>query len=301
MVARNTPRLENARISAALAEMARELAAGGENPYRVAAYRTAARMVRRLAQPLAEIFAAEGVEGLERLPGVGDSLARSIAALLRTGHLPKLDALRKRRTKHWTLASLPGVGEELAARIREVLGTDSLGEVFAASYDGRLRAIPGIGNKRLQAIRECLSLRLQTPPARKVRRRGPHEPRVAVLLDVDGEYRQRAAEGTLPAVAPHRFNPTGAAWLPVLHTQREGREFRAMFSNTARAHELERSHDWVVVFSGKTGCWTVVTGAHGPLKGKRVVRGREAECLAYYRERAHPRSLPGLELGRASD
>ncbi len=53
-----------------------------------------------------------------------------------------------------------------------------------------------------------------------------------------------------------------------------------LFSNTARAHELGKTHDWVVIYYQKDGpeaqC-TVVTEFRGPLKGKRVIRGREHE------------------------
>lgn len=58
-----------------------------------------------------------------------------------------------------------------------------------------------------------------------------------------------------------------------------------MFSNTARAHELGKTDDWVVVYFRKgkreNQC-TVVTETRGPLKGKRVIRGREDECRTYY-------------------
>ncbi len=55
----------------------------------------------------------------------------------------------------------------------------------------------------------------------------------------------------------------------------------ALFSNTARAHELGRTGDWVVLFyerNGDSGQCTVVTETRGPLAGRRVVRGRESEC-----------------------
>jgi hypothetical protein len=55
------------------------------------------------------------------------------------------------------------------------------------------------------------------------------------LLDVDREYREKAAAGTLRLIAPRRFNPTGEAWLPVLHTRRGQRRYTALFSNTARS------------------------------------------------------------------
>ena len=106
------------------------------------------------------------------------------------------------------------------------------------------------------------------------------EPSAELLLDVDREYRNRADE--LPKIAPRRFNPTGAAWLPVLHTSRGDWSFTALFSNTARAHDLGKEHDWVVIFftsdHGPEGQRTVVTESRGSMAGRRVVRGREAEC-----------------------
>jgi hypothetical protein len=71
-----------------------------------------------------------------------------------------------------------------------------------------------------------------------------------------------------------------------LHTQRGEWHFTVLFSNTAQAHQLERTHDWVVVYfyddEHAEGQHTVVTETHGPLAGRRVVRGREAECRAHY-------------------
>jgi putative hydrolase len=112
------------------------------------------------------------------------------------------------------------------------------------------------------------------------------EPPVAMLLDVDREYRAGAEVGTLPTIAPRRFNPSGEAWLPVLHATRNGWHFTALFSNTAQAHQLNRTRDWVVLYfyddEHVEGQHTVVTETHGPLAGRRVVRGREAQCRAHY-------------------
>ena len=81
-------------------------------------------------------------------------------------------------------------------------------------------------------------------------------------------------------IAPRRFNPKGEAWLPVLHTQRGDWHFTALFSNTARAHELGRVRDWVVIYGEDKAHgerqYTVVSATHGALAGRRVVRGREA-------------------------
>jgi hypothetical protein len=120
-------------------------------------------------------------------------------------------------------------------------------------------------------------------------RQGPDdhaEPKVAELLEIDQSYRRQAEAGTLRTIAPRRFNPSGEAWLPILHVDRDDWSYTALFSNTALAHELGRTRDWVVIyFAGSGGpeqSRTIVTETRGPLHGKRVVRGREAECRRHY-------------------
>jgi putative hydrolase len=123
--------------------------------------------------------------------------------------------------------------------------------------------------------------------ARAARRR-VEGPGVALLLDVDRRYRTAAEAGRLPTIAPKRFNPSGESWLPVLHDEREGWHFTALYSNTARAHQLDKVRDWVVIYfydrDHEEGQHTVVTETRGPLAGQRVVRGREAECRAFYQD-----------------
>jgi putative hydrolase len=104
-----------------------------------------------------------------------------------------------------------------------------------------------------------------------------------------GLVRRRKAEtGKLPKIAPKRFNPEGEAWLPVLHVTRKGWHFTALYSNTARAHKLDRAKDWVVIFfydkQHHEGQHTVVSETKGPMLDKRVVRGREEECYGHYFE-----------------
>lgn len=123
-------------------------------------------------------------------------------------------------------------------------------------------------------------------------------PPVAELLEVDREYRRRARRGELKCIAPHRFNPDHLPWLPVLHTVRGPRRYTALFSNTFRAHRLGRTHDWVVLYwSGQDGEQqaTVVTEYAGQLRGRRVVRGREGECLRHYGVRPITDPLAGTD------
>jgi hypothetical protein len=135
----------------------------------------------------------------------------------------------------------------------------------------------------LRGISEALSGRL----GRRSRRISDvkSKPPVAEVLDVDREYREKASANALRKIAPRRFNPDSKAWLPILHAQRDDRHYTALFSNTARAHELDKTHDWVVVYidDGRNERQaTVVTETHGPMTGRRVVRGRERECLDFY-------------------
>lgn len=60
-----------------------------------------------------------------------------------------------------------------------------------------------------------------------------------------------------------------------------------LFSNTKRAHDLNKTHDWVVIYyeqNGEEDQCTVVTREQGTLKGIRIIRGREKECREFYEE-----------------
>jgi hypothetical protein len=93
---------------------------------------------------------------------------------------------------------------------------------------GRFASVLGFGGKRLAGIRDSLAHRLgrvRRPPARTA-------PDVAELLDVDREYREKAASGELPRIAPRRYT--------------------ALFSNTPHAHRAGKTRDWVVELGGAT-------------------------------------------------
>lgn len=275
---------DNHAIAERLREMAELLQAQGANPFRAGAYRRAADAVARSPQDVRALFEEQGAEGLEAIPGVGKGIAAAIGELLVTGRWGQLERLRGAVDPVQLFLTIPGVGEDLAHRIHDTLSVDTLEALEAAAHDGRLESVPGIGPRRAAAIRASLTSMLD-----RVRRRprpiaqGQPEPPVALLLQIDREYRDKAAEGRLPTIAPKRFNPEGKPWLPVLHVERGGWHFTALFSNTARAHELYRVHDWVVIYfyDGEhhvEGQRTVVTETRGPLAGRRVVRGREREC-----------------------
>ncbi|WP_298359310.1 helix-hairpin-helix domain-containing protein [Rhodoblastus sp.] len=271
--------LNNGAVAERLRQAASLLAAQGDNPFRVSAYRRAADTVDRLDRDVRVIAESGGREALDAIPGVGPSIAGAIVEMLTTGRWGFLERLKGVSDPEAMFCSVPGVGPKLAHRVQQKLHLDSLEALEAAAHDGRLREVPGFGARRVAVVRNTLADllgRIRTPP-----RRVEDEPSVAILLDVDREYRDAAARGALRKIAPKRFNPGGEAWLPVLHAMRGPWRFTALYSNTARAHELHRTSDWVVIYFHRDGApegrRTIVTETHGPERGQRVVRGREAE------------------------
>lgn len=276
------------QIAFALRQAAEILHAQGANPFRVGAYRKAADTIEGLGGELAARYESKGVAGLDELPGIGPGIAGAIREMLETGRWTQLERLRGSLDPETLFRTIPGVGPELATRIHDTLHVDTLEELEAAAHDGRLESVEGLGKRKVAAIRASLTEMLDK---RRITRRaaaGPAvtAPSVAVLLEVDAEYREKAEADVLPKIAPKRFNPSGEAWLPILHATRGDWHFTALFSNTARAHELGKTRDWVVIYFYDSDhverqC-TVVAEARGALAGKRVVRGREEECRGHY-------------------
>lgn len=260
-------------------EAADLLEAQDASPFRVRAYRQGASTLSQLDRSAETIYEQEGREGLEDLPNIGASLTNAIVEMLETGGQWRfLERLEGTVTPESVFRQVAGIGPELAERIHNQLDIDTLEELEQAAHDGRLDAVEGFGERRLQTVRESLESKLRR------RRDGDADVPVSELLDVDREYRRKAVRDELRRIAPRRFNPEGEAWLPILHTERDGRHYTALYSNTARAHELDKTDDWVVLYLEDTdqAQWTVVTETSGPLEGKRVVRGREAECRRHY-------------------
>lgn len=281
----------NDDIADVLSRIAELLEAQRANPFRVRAYRNGANSVRDADRPVAALAREGGQEALTQLPNIGEGLAGVISSYVDRGRSDVLARLEGEVSPEDQIMQAPGIGEELAARIVRELDVETLEELEQAAHDGRLQRVEGIGPKRAETVRVGLAGLLSGAAQRRIRRSSGGEksevpqPGVELLLDVDEEYRQKAEAGELRKLAPKRFNPEGEAWLPILHTERDDWRFTALYSNTARAHDLNKTHDWVVIYYEKEGeedQATVVTATHGPLEGERVVRGREDECRRYY-------------------
>lgn len=292
MVKRLQPR--NDEIADALERIAILLEAQGAIPFRIRAYSAVARSVRECPRPVTDILETEGEDGLDRLPAIGKSIASLIHEYVHTGRIGLLERLEGQVSPEDLFTTVPGIGEELARRIHRELNIDTLEQLELAASDGRLENLGGFGKRRVRGIRDTLAGMLSRSARRRARRlrwletqKDVYEerPSVETILKVDKDYREKVEAGELSRIAPRRFNPERDAWLPVLHTEYDGWFFTAMYSNTALAHELSMTRDWVVIYYEQDGdedqC-TVVTERRGQLLGLRVIRAREPECLTYY-------------------
>jgi hypothetical protein len=281
------PAPDNEDIASVLDQVAALLEAQDGDIYRVRAYRNAADAVRSEQRSIAALLEQGGRKALIALPTIGRSIAASIDEFVHTGRLGLLERLEGQVSPEDLFTTLPGIGENLAHRIHDELHIETLEALEQAAHDGRLGTVPGFGPRRVRAVRDVLAAQLGRSARRRARRvragetRTPTDrPALSTLLEIDAAYRRGAREGTLRTIAPRRFNPDGRSWLPVLHAERDGWSFTAMFSNTARAHRLGTTRDWVVIYyehDGEEDQCTVVTEAAGPHAGRRVVRGRENE------------------------
>ncbi|RYZ40530.1 MAG: DNA-binding protein [Myxococcaceae bacterium] len=280
----------NVDIADALERVADLLDTQDAMPYRVGAYRKAAATIATWPDSVAQVLASAGEAGLRELPGVGKSIAAAVAELVRTGRMDLLERLEGQSSPEGLLASVPGIGPELAKRLHEALDITTLEALELAAHDGRLERVEGFGPRRAEQVREVLAARLERnrrdrEQARSHGREDKPQPPVELLLKVDADYRRRSADGELRRIAPKRFNPSGEAWLPVLRERVDGWNVRALFSNTALAHQQKTTHDWVVLYYDQDeirGQCTVVTAHGGAMNGRRVIKGREDECLAHY-------------------
>src|SRR3954468_10690381 len=144
--------MNNRDIGTTLDEIADLLEFQNANPFRVRAYRNAARRVKDLSEPLSAI-AADPHRELTEIEGIGKDLAQKIAELLSTGEIEMLEQLRAEIPGGvLAMVRIPGMGPKKAALLRKELGISSLDELRAACETDRVQALKGFGKKTQEKI-----------------------------------------------------------------------------------------------------------------------------------------------------
>jgi DNA polymerase (family 10) len=148
--------VQNAEIAAMFDQAAELLEIGGENQFRVRAYRRAARVVEGLPKAAGALLKS-GCD-LAELPGIGKDLAGKIADIIKTGHFGLLDQLKKKLPGELgDMAALPGLGPKRIRLLYDRLKVRTLNDLRQAIKAGRLGELRGFGpvmEKKLLAALE---------------------------------------------------------------------------------------------------------------------------------------------------
>ncbi len=127
----------------------------GANPFRVRAYRNAARVLDSISQNVAAMV-REGRD-LSKYPGIGKDLAEKIRIVAETGTLPLLEEVETRVPEALSqMTQIEGLGPRRVKALYESLHLDSLDDLEAAVDAGRVRELPGFGARTEQLIRNGL-------------------------------------------------------------------------------------------------------------------------------------------------
>lgn len=187
--------VQNAEIAAMFDQAAELLEIQGESPFRVRAYRRAARVVEGLPQSVRSLLSAG--RDLSELPGIGKDLAGKIADIIETGHFPLLDTLKQKLPGELgQMVALPGLGPKRVKLLYDKLNVRTLDDLRRVLKTGRLRELKGFG----PIIAEKLSDALEKPTAEKRFKLSVAEAEAEALVSflrnggrivVAGSYRRR--------------------------------------------------------------------------------------------------------------
>ena len=130
----------------------------GDDPFRLRSYRNAAEAIEVWPTPLKEIAEAEGVAGLQTIPGVGKAIAGKVIELIERGTFDAWDRLVAETPETiLDLIELPGIGPKTAALLHKKYNVSSRDELKRFVAEGGLEIVDGIGPKTAERIKEALA------------------------------------------------------------------------------------------------------------------------------------------------
>lgn len=194
--------VHNSDIAEILSHVADYLDIKGENPFRIRAYRNAARTISSLSRSVSDMV--EAGESLTVLPGIGADLADKVQVIVRTGTLPLLEELKKELSPELSaLMEIPGLGPRRVKALHDKLGIRRVEELLEAAEAGKVRDLEGFGAKTEEAILEEIKRLEETKKAgRRVKLivaeqvvepllKHLKKTKGVLALDVAGSYRRR--------------------------------------------------------------------------------------------------------------
>ena len=148
--------MQNPDIARLFDEVADLLEIQDANPFRVRAYRNAARTIRDFPEPIADLVRT-GTKDLTDIAGIGDDLAEKITAIVTTGELPLRKQLASKLPAGLLdLLRIPGLGPKRVKLLYKKLKVKSAADLAAALDQGRIQKLKGFGPKMEEKIRAGL-------------------------------------------------------------------------------------------------------------------------------------------------
>lgn len=186
----------NVKIAAAFDEIADLLEIEQANPFRIRAYRNAARTVRDLSADIADMV--KRGDDLTELPGIGTDLAGKIADLVRHGTTDILKKLR-RDVPHGLveLLTLPGLGPKRVKALHDELDIGSVRQLHRALKDGRIERLPGFGEKIRKNLLESIEARQAVPERLKLSLAAAYAEELIGYLQGSPDVAEAVAAGSL--------------------------------------------------------------------------------------------------------
>ena len=148
--------MKNREIASLFQKMADILESKDDNPFKINAYRKAARILSDLTTDIEEI--AQSGE-LQKIPGIGKGTAEKIVEYLATGKITKFEQLRKDISEELiALLGISGLGPKTVALLHKELKINGLDDLKRAIADGSLTCLPGMGEKKIENILRGIEL-----------------------------------------------------------------------------------------------------------------------------------------------
>ncbi|MGI6436170.1 MAG: DNA polymerase/3'-5' exonuclease PolX [Syntrophomonadaceae bacterium] len=148
--------MTNLEVARMLNRIAALLQLKDENPFKIRAYRNAARSIYHLEQELRLLYEQNR---LQEIPGVGKTVQAQIEELMKTGSLAYYQQLTAATPETvLDLLTVPGLGPKTVALIYSRLGIDNLADLQAAAQAHMLRKLPGLGAKTEEAVLQGIAL-----------------------------------------------------------------------------------------------------------------------------------------------
>ena len=159
--------LTNQEIAEILNHISQILDIQGENPFKIRAYIKASQTIANLTYQLASL---EDMGKISELPGIGEGIAKKISELIQTGKLQYYEDLKKSKYAPLTkFLDIPGMGPKHAKLVHDKLGVKTVEALRKAAEDGRLKTLPGLGEKAekniLQGIQQVQKYKERFPLA----------------------------------------------------------------------------------------------------------------------------------------